>query len=148
MPDEIEEGHSPIDDLKGFDWGGVDDELAEFLGDTDDESGNESDSSTMSADSKNGRKRKHDEATEDDESDAESSLAKKQRIAHERKTGLKTVKMPNSEGNLPTPGGSGEDDEVDQVPDHPPGEEEEDDEDLEAALMAAFDEEEDEVDGS
>ena len=31
MPDEIQEGTSPIDNLKGFDWGGVDDELDEFM---------------------------------------------------------------------------------------------------------------------
>lgn len=138
MPDEIEGGTSPIDNLKGFDWGGVDDELDEFMASDSEtnESGSESDASRQSTSSKQskkasrGQKRNHDTATEDEESDEESTLAKKQRIANSRTTGLKTVKTPNSTladvTNLPTPG------KENDVSDDGFGD------DLEADLEAAF----------
>jgi hypothetical protein len=61
------------------------------------------------------RKRKHEDVAtdDDDDSDAESTLAKKQRVANSRTTGLKTVKTPNSllsESSLPTPGVTGDED--------------------------------------
>lgn len=102
MPEEIE-GHSPIDDLKGFDWDKVDDELADFMG-SDTESDSESDS-----DGARGTKRPSDEITDGDESDESTSrLAKKQKSAKSRTTGLKTVKTPQSEDSLPTPGVTGD----------------------------------------
>ncbi|RFU27892.1 hypothetical protein B7463_g8438, partial [Scytalidium lignicola] len=156
IPDDLEGGHSPIDDLKTFDWGEVDEELAEFMGsDTDDESDTgsvESDSSRRSAASSRSnrdRKRKHDDAEEEDESDGESTLAKKQRLANSRTTGLKTIKTPNSahsESSLPTPGVTG--DETDGASNAgnqtPPAEDEADfdEDDLEADLMAEFEREE------
>jgi len=157
IPDELEEGHSPIDDLKEFDWGGVDDELKDFLGSDSENDSDASDSSSTSKQSQGstksasrGGKRKHEDMTDDDDSDEESTLAKKQRIANSRTTGLKTVKTPNSmlsESSLPTPGGTGDEegDDADRVePSFPAGEDEDDDgfDDLEADLMAEFDREE------
>ncbi|KAH7369758.1 FCP1-like phosphatase-like protein [Rhexocercosporidium sp. MPI-PUGE-AT-0058] len=148
MPDEMEGGTSPIDNLKGFDWGGVDDELDEFMASDSEanESGSESDASRQSTSSKQsktagrGRKRNHDTATEDEDSDEESTLAKKQRIANSRTTGLKSVKTPNSTlsdvTNLPTPG------KEDGASDDGFGD------DLEADLEAAFASEELEALGS
>jgi len=112
MPDEIE-GHSPIDDLKGFNWDEVDDELAEFMG-SDSES--EADSDRESVHSARGVKRKSDDTEEEEDSDENTSrLAKKQNTAKSRTTGLKTVKTPNSmqsESSLPTPGVTGDEEDV------------------------------------
>ena len=157
MPDEIEEGHSPIDGLKTFDWGEAEDELREFIGD-DDDSENVSDASTASTSSRQSRasnkssrrerKRKHDEASDESDSDEESTLAKKQRIANSRTTGLKTVKTPNSmqsESSLPTPGVTGDEDGDDEAVDQIAAGDDDDDgfgDDLEADLMAEFDREE------
>lgn len=103
IPDDLEDGHSPVEELKLLDWGVVDEELAEFMGsDIDDESDTgsvASDSSRRSraSNKSNGeRKRKHLDTEEDEESDGESTLAKKQRLANQRTTALKTVKTPNS----------------------------------------------------
>jgi RNA polymerase II subunit A-like phosphatase len=113
MPSEMD-GQSPIDDLKTFDWGSAENELAEFM---DSDSENDSDTSSVasgsSRHSKRGVKRNHEDVTDDEESDEGSTLVKKQRIANERKTGLKTVKTPNSAGSessLPTPGVTGDED--------------------------------------
>jgi RNA polymerase II subunit A-like phosphatase len=82
---------------------------------------------------------------EDDETDEESSLAKKQRLARKRTTGLKTVKTPNSaksESSLPTPDITGEE-ELDDA-DLPPNAEDDgdvDDDLLEAEMMAEFERE-------
>jgi len=124
MPEDIEPGHSPIDDLKTFDWNTVDNELAEFMEDDDSESGNESDTGSIASNSSREsqssrksnlapRKRKYDEATDDEDSDEASTLAKKQRVANSRTTGLKTVKTPtsHSESSLPTPGVTGDENE-------------------------------------
>ena len=148
MPDDMEPGVSPIEGLGDVDWGGMDDELAEFMGD-DDESGTESDGSLTSNNSRGsrrsssrGHKRRFDEATDEDDSEEESTMVKKQRIANSRTTSLKTVKTPTSasESSLPTPGVTGdENDEVDQVAalesDHSF------EEDLEAEMEAAFEQE-------
>ncbi|QSZ28655.1 hypothetical protein DSL72_003154 [Monilinia vaccinii-corymbosi] len=150
MPDDLEGGISPIDGLRNMDWGGVDDELAEFMG-TDDESGTESDTSFTSNNSRSSRtssrrghkRRLEDAPTDEDESDEESTMAKKQRIANSRTTGLKTVKTSNtaSESSLLTPGVTGdENDEVDRLT----TQEESDhsfEEDLEAEMEAAFEQE-------
>lgn len=153
IPDDIEEGHSPIDDLQTFDWGGADKELEDFL-DGDGDSGDDSDRSTasdssrsskVSVRSKRGVKRQHDEATDESETDEEGALAKRVRTANMRTTGLKTVKTPNSAGSessLPTPGVTGDEDDVDQIPTK--GDEEGDDDDddeLEKEIEAAFDSE-------
>jgi RNA polymerase II subunit A-like phosphatase len=157
MPEAIEEGHSPVDDLKGFNWGEIDDELASFMGSDDDESDNESGAESVASDvsirsraSNNitPQKRKVGDTTDDENSGDESTLAKKQRIANSRSTGLKTVKTPNSmqsESSLPTPGVTGdeegEDDAVDQIPTGDDDDDDDDDpfgDDLEADLMAEF----------
>lgn len=134
MPEEFDEGHSPIDNFKTFNWDTAEAELDEFMNesDTENESDNASDVSTSSKDGRAkshsmGNKRKHSE-TEDnedtDDSDAESTLIKKQRIANSRSTGLKTVKTPSSEpSSLPTPGPTndgegGQDDESPAVLNH------------------------------
>ncbi|KUJ14794.1 uncharacterized protein LY89DRAFT_686441 [Mollisia scopiformis] len=151
IPAEMEEGHSPIDDLKKFDWEGVDDELNDFLGDDDDDSANDSDasqvsnasrSSKLSVRSKRGVKRQHGETTDDSETDEEGALSKRIRTANSRTTGLKTVKTPNSmgsESSLPTPGVTGDEDDVDQIPTNDEEEDlDEDDDELEKEIEAAF----------
>ncbi|TGO39176.1 hypothetical protein BHYA_0059g00410 [Botrytis hyacinthi] len=145
MPDEPRGDISPTTDLN---WSSIDDELAEFMG--DDESGTESDTSFTSNNSNNsrtsrtssrrGHKRRFDDATDEDESEEESTMAKKQRVANSRTTGLKTVKTPNSttESSLLTPGVTGdENDEVNQVMAEESDHSFEDD--LEAEMQAAFD---------
>jgi RNA polymerase II subunit A C-terminal domain phosphatase len=165
MPDELDDPQSPIDGLQQFDWNSADAELDEFLasgsedGDSDtgsvtsrtkyqiflwniaDRSPGASDRSQRSNLSVRGKKHPRDE-TDDDETDEESSLAKKQRLSRVRTTGLKTVKTPNSaksESSLPTPEITGEE-ELDDA-DQPPNVEDEgdvDDDDLEAEMMAEF----------
>lgn len=75
MPRELGDGvQSPIDDLKGFDWKGVDDELAEFLGsDGDSDDDEDEDESDNSAES--GTKRRA-------EDDGEESAAKRQKLTN------------------------------------------------------------------
>ncbi|KAI9641318.1 CTD phosphatase Fcp1 [Ciborinia camelliae] len=144
MPDELPGDISPIE---GLNWGGIDDELAEFMG--DDESGSESDTShtsnnsrTSRTSSRRGHKRRFDEGTDEDDSEDESTLAKKQRVANSRTTSLKTVKTPTSasESSLLTPGVTG--DENDDV-DHGMAQESDHsfEEDLEAEMEAAFEQE-------
>ncbi|KAL3426135.1 RNA polymerase ii ctd phosphatase [Phlyctema vagabunda] len=150
MPDDIEGGISPIENLQDFDWGDVDDELKDFL-----ESGSENESDTASVTSDTSRsskvsvpsrKRKHDEATDDDgeNSDTGSAVLRKRKRASDRSTGLKTVKTPNSatsESNLPTPGITG-----DEIDDENQSELEQDlEDDLEADFMAEFEREEQEL---
>jgi RNA polymerase II subunit A-like phosphatase len=133
------------------------------MGSDDDESDNESGAESVASDvSIRSRasnrvipqKRKVGDTTDDENSGDESTLAKKQRIANSRSTGLKTVKTPNSmqsESSLPTPGPTGdedgEDDAVDQIPTGDDDDDDDDDpfgDDLEADLMAEFEREEEE----
>ncbi|KAI0155993.1 RNA polymerase II subunit A C-terminal domain phosphatase [Pestalotiopsis sp. NC0098] len=128
MPAEPEDGgHSPVDGLKTMDWGEMDAELDEFMGsdagtDSEAETDFESDASTTGL--KRGR---------DDEEDEGSALAKKQKLARDRTTGLRNVKNATEDGSrngssLPTPMGTGDDGEDDEL--------DEDDIDLEAQLEA------------
>jgi RNA polymerase II subunit A-like phosphatase len=151
MPEEIEEGHSPIDDLKGFDWGEIDDELNEFMGsdsENDSDTSTASDSSRTSKKSARGVKRPHDQANtgESDSDDDSSKLSKRVKKANARSTSLKTVKTPNSiqsESSLPTPGVTGDEDGDDEPVDQTAVGDEDDgfEDDLEADLMAEFDRE-------
>lgn len=139
IPDDFEGGHSPIDDLKTFDWGGADEELAEFMG-----SDSENDSDTGSVTSRHshtsqislrGAKRSHNELTDEEEGDEGSELAKRQRVSSSRTTGLKTVNTTNrapSESSLLTPGPTGAEDEDGD------GDGDDAEDDLEADLIAAF----------
>jgi len=72
---------------------------------SDSESDNESDRESI-----RGTKRKMDEKSDDGEDSDEntSRLVKKQNTAKSRITGLKTVKTPQSESSLPTPGVTGD----------------------------------------
>lgn len=151
MPAEMEGGVSPIDNLS-FDWGDVDDELAEFL-----ESGSENDSDTGSVASDTsrssnmstpGRKRKHEDGTDDDDSDIGNAVVRKRKKANYRSTGLKTVKTPNSAGSessLPTPGVTGDENDEEQVDQLRDDGEGLDEDDLEADLLAEFEREEQEL---
>lgn len=154
MPAEMEGGLSPIENLQGFNWGDVDDELADFLesgSDNDSDTGSvASDTSRGSSKSLSHRKRKHNETTDDDDSDTGSAVVRKRKKANDRTTGLKTVKTPNSAGSessLPTPGVTGDEideDAVDQIPDGG-GDDDIDEDDLEADLLAEFEKEEQEA---
>ncbi|KAK2039474.1 FCP1-like phosphatase [Colletotrichum somersetense] len=144
MPDFEDGQTSPIDDLKTFDWEGVDDEMKEFLGSDDDddddsldadaesrdggdtEVGDEPPSSQDSANgvtsSGGGTKRK---AMDDDTASDEggSALSKKQRVAKSRGASkLSSVRTPNNaedneSSSLPTPQVTGDEEDVSLVPD-------------------------------
>jgi len=150
VPDE--EATSPIDGLKQFDWDSAEQELAEFMasGDDDDGTGDSDTESIASRASENSqssnfsiRTRDHKRKTDDsdEETDGESHIAKKKRLALARSTGLKTVKTPSSvqsESNLPTPDVTGgEDAEADDADQAATGEAD-DDLELEAEMMAEF----------
>lgn len=129
MENQAESLRSPIDDLKGFDFEEVDQELAEFLADgtdddseddgegdgetnnTDHESENEStisqgENGDVSEKLVNGTKRKLDEEGEALETEGSSSLAKKIRISKSRGgSGLRSAYGPDSvEDHKPAPG--------------------------------------------
>ncbi|KAF5023182.1 hypothetical protein F66182_4763 [Fusarium sp. NRRL 66182] len=119
--EEIEEAQTG-QELKDFDWGEAEDELAEFM-DDDDEDGDsvaatatESDLETVDGQNlRQGTKRKGladaDESDDDGTSSiGESVLAKKQRLARNRgASGLRSIQTPNGDdpdtedGSLPTP---------------------------------------------
>ncbi|KZL82419.1 fcp1-like phosphatase [Colletotrichum incanum] len=158
MPDFEDGQTSPIDDLKTFDWEGVDDEMKEFLGSDDDSSDADTESRSgdteagdepppSSQDSANsvtggGTKRK---AMDDDTASDEggSALSKKQRVAKSRGASkLSSVRTPNAEDNesssLPTPQVTGDEEDVSLVPDvgTVDGVDDFDEDDLEADLEA------------
>ena len=151
LPDEDSAANSPVD-LKTFDWSGADDELDEFLGESGDEETDrdeyESDASTSShnirrvskaastsspKDSGGGaarqrerkkRKLEETEGHEGDNSEEESTLAKKQRVAGSRSTGLKDVNtvglgrgvdVNGADKMLLTPGVTGDEEEGDHA---------------------------------
>ncbi|OTA65755.1 hypothetical protein K449DRAFT_326580 [Hypoxylon sp. EC38] len=128
MPLELRDGqHSPIDDLEEMEWGDVDKELEEFMGSDIDDSDLESTQGTdhgtdygtdTESEEPKGKKRKLGEDTDDDASEdaGGSVLAKKQRIAKARTTGLRNVKNATDEedeerSGLPTPLGTGDEED-------------------------------------
>lgn len=160
MNDDFEGGQSPIEGLKDVDWSGVDAELEEFMA-----SGSESDSESVASSTSYSaypssnpllinpadtsdrsqqstvsirRKRKLAASKDGEETDEESNISKKQRLARNRTTGLKTVKTPNSASgsSLPTPEKTaGEDGDETHQTDTQDGDY---DDDLEAEMMAEF----------
>lgn len=120
LPDEA---NSPVDGLKKFDWAKLDDELAEFMGsDADDDdseveaSGDDGDESTDDSEElSSAKKRKSGDISgeaddkenhsDGDDMSAMSKVAKKQRRARTRTSGLKAVKTvgEDMESGLPTP---------------------------------------------
>lgn len=116
LPDEA---NSPVDGLKTFNWGEVDDELNDFLGsDADDDSemdGEDGDEDGEGSTTNTPKKRKSDNISKEesegdnnsdpDDLNAMSKVAKKQRKARTRSSGLKTVKNAGEEmeSGLPTP---------------------------------------------
>ncbi|KAI0880889.1 uncharacterized protein GGS22DRAFT_77783 [Annulohypoxylon maeteangense] len=125
MPPELMDGeHSPIEDLGGMEWGDVDKELEEFMGSDIDDSDFESTQGTdhgtdTETDEPKSRKRKLGEDGDNDDDLGESAtgsvLAKKQRIAKARTTGLRNVRNATDEedaegSGLPTPLGTGDED--------------------------------------
>lgn len=109
IPDDLEPGQSPIDDMEGFNWNDIDDD---FLNSDSEESDS---GSTASESSNNGddKKRKYTE-TDDEDSDEGSKLSKRQKTSTSRGSSLKgSTKIPNSklnESTLPTPGVTGDED--------------------------------------
>lgn len=85
------------------------------------------------------RKRKLASTKDGEETDEESNISKKQRLARNRTTGLKTVKTPNSASgsSLPTPEKTAAED-GDEMHQADTQDEEEFDNDLEAEMMAEF----------
>ncbi|KAH9890813.1 hypothetical protein F4778DRAFT_368632 [Xylariomycetidae sp. FL2044] len=159
-PPELEDGqHSPIDDFKDMKWGEIDDELREMLGSDADDSDFESTQGTDQetdgdGDGLRNMKRKiGDVDGGDSEAEAAGSvLAKKQRMAKARTTGLRNVKNAGEDdgdgSGLPTPMVTGDEEDArgeSKAGNHQDGdgdmdmdeeEEEEDVDDLEDALAA------------
>ncbi|KFY20373.1 hypothetical protein V491_03771 [Pseudogymnoascus sp. VKM F-3775] len=141
MPEDFEDGQSPIEGLKEVDWSGVDAELEEFMA-----SGSESDSESVASNTSDRSqqstvsiRRKRKLASKDgEETDEESNISKKQRLARSRTTGLKTVKTPNSASgsSLPTPEKTAAEDGDEAHQTDTQDENYEDD--LEAEMMAEF----------
>ncbi|KAL2751854.1 hypothetical protein ACRALDRAFT_2114708 [Sodiomyces alcalophilus JCM 7366] len=127
---------SPIDNLKSFDWGGIDDEMREFLGsdvdDSEDSDGDGGSSRGTADESEDGtsdedgsqksgsgatkRKTAHHDGDEDSEGDG-SVLAKRQRVAKDRGASrLSSVQVPqageSTSSSLPTPQVTGDEDEA------------------------------------
>ncbi|RSM10852.1 hypothetical protein CEP52_003334 [Fusarium oligoseptatum] len=124
--EEVEDAQTG-QELKDFDWGEAEDELAEFMDDDDDDGNSGDDTATNSGTETNdgdsvkqGTKRKM--MADPDESDndgastiGESVLAKKQRLARNRgASGLRAIHTPNGDdadeedASLPTPGPTGD----------------------------------------
>ncbi|KAI4864473.1 hypothetical protein F4820DRAFT_335100 [Hypoxylon rubiginosum] len=113
MPNFGDGERSPVEDLEGMEWGDVDKELEEFIGSDMDDSDFESTQGTdvgggtdTESEESNKRKRKFGEDEEDEATG--SVLAKKQRIAKARTTGLRNVRNATDEedpegSGLPTP---------------------------------------------
>ena len=116
--EEVEDAQTG-QELKDFDWGEAEDELADFLDDDEDDdddesvaaTATESDMETVDGNSKSTLKRKADADESDDDgtsSIGESVLAKKQRLARNRgASSLRSIQTPNGDdtedGSLPTP---------------------------------------------
>lgn len=117
MPADLEDGEKSPGALKKSEWADITKELEDELGSFMDDSDVESVDRSFDNDEDSGKKRKYDD---DDDVDEESLLAKKQRLAKTRTTGLRNVHNAGEDdagGNgLPTPGATGDDDEVDLVP--------------------------------
>jgi len=125
---EDPDDRSPIEELKTFDWGSADDELAEFLAEDDDGEGNDADEGGAGRGENDGEsdapppgtKRKHDEETDSDghahRDRDDGSAPKKQRVAKGRSaSGLRAVHTPETgdgKGSLPTPQVAGDEAEV------------------------------------
>lgn len=144
MPDDLEPGQSPIDDMGDFDWGDIDVELQDLGSDSE-----ESDSGSTASESSNiedDKKRKYNDSTDDEESDDGSKLSKRQKTSTSRGSSLKGAKMPNSklsESSLPTPGVTGDEEgeeETARSEDEVAGDGY--DAELEADLLAEFEKEE------
>lgn len=120
-PPDLADGESPIESLREVDWSSVDAELADFMGSDADDSSDEGSVTSNSSDRSNkepssaSKRKYHTDSEEPSESEAESKLSKKQRLARSRTTGLKAVansasEMPSEqdEGN-PTDADDGDD---------------------------------------
>ena len=129
-PADLEDNHSPVDGFENYAWGEVGTELAEFLGsdgeDSDEESVHSESSQQGGGGSGIGKKRKRsrsstpseaaDNAAHDNKENESgqgersgSRLAKRQQMARERMTGLKTITSATENGSsLPTPEVTGE----------------------------------------
>ncbi|KAI0836232.1 hypothetical protein F5Y06DRAFT_112481 [Hypoxylon sp. FL0890] len=101
MPPELRDGQiSPIDDLDGMEWGDVDKELEEFMGSDIDDSDFESTQGT-------------DRGTD---TESEEPKGKKRKLAKARTTGLRNVRNATDEedeegSGLPTPLGTGDEED-------------------------------------
>jgi len=114
MPAELEDGEKSPGAIKKSTWADMSKELEDELGSELDDSDLESVDRGFDTDDDSSKKRKH-----DDEADEESLLAKKQRLAKTRTTGLRNVHNAGEDdgesNGLPTPGGTGDDDEVSAI---------------------------------
>lgn len=151
--------HSPIVEMSDEAWAALDDELAEFMDETDTDGGSESDSDSIRSDNstvseakqaKKKRKRTNStEASEAEESDSSinstSKLQRRKKRTMERVTSLTNVQTAEKSSGLPSPETTGPDedqgeDEV-KAPEAngaAPDLQEEYDDGLEAELLAGF----------
>jgi RNA polymerase II subunit A-like phosphatase len=150
---------SPVIEMDADTWAALDDELADFMNDTDTDGGSGSDSdsvrsenSTVSDTKQAKKKRKRTNSTdvsEADESDSSvnstSRLQRRKKRTMERVTSLTNVVTADKSSGLPSPEttgpeeGQGEDDEkVPEANGAAPDLQEDYDDDLEAELLAGF----------
>jgi len=141
---------SPIDDLKTFDWGSADDELAAFLAEDDgDEDVGEDEDDEADVDPKDagdneaeppaGSKRKHDGDAELDGNSPKKLRAGRGRVP----SNLRGPHISADEvGSLPTPQITGDEEDVAMTNAHATAVIDMDDDDLEEELMAELEAEE------
>ncbi|KXJ89274.1 hypothetical protein Micbo1qcDRAFT_165329 [Microdochium bolleyi] len=142
MPTELQDGEKSPGALGRTAWADMAKELEDELGSDLDDSDLESVDRGFDTDDESGKKRKYDS----DDGDDGSLLAKKQRLAKTRTTGLRNVHNvgeDDTESNgLPTPGATGDDDEVNLVPRSNDA-----DKDIAAFAQSAEDDDDDDIDG-
>lgn len=151
--------HSPIVEMSDEAWAALDDELAEFMDETDTDGGSESDTdsvrsenSTMSDAKQTKKKRKRTdstEASETEESDASvtstSRLQRRKKRTMERVTSMTNVVSAEKSSGLPSPETTGPEEEQGEDEDKmaeangvAPDLDEDYDDGLEAELLAGF----------
>ncbi|KAI0586387.1 FCP1, TFIIF-interacting CTD phosphatase, NLI-interacting factor [Pyrenophora tritici-repentis] len=163
--EETEVPHSPIVEMSEEVWAAVDDELAEFMDESDTDAGSESDTdsvrsenSTVSETKQTLTKRKRTDSTEVSEAEESDSsvnstsrLQRRKKRTMERVTSLTNVVTAEKSSGLPSPETTGPEEEQGEDEEKAPEAngvapdlQEEDDEALEAELLAGFDDSDEE----
>jgi RNA polymerase II subunit A-like phosphatase len=130
-----EPDHSAVEDFRNYDWAGVEEDLAEYLGsdneDSDDANSNASESTAGTATPMKRKRSRSASQTREaagslrtNGNHAASPLAKRQQLARTRSTGLKTVSTPRADdgaqggSNVPVSSGTTNGDDEAETPEH------------------------------